>query len=480
MTTEVSNQPIAGETRTRTSRTRRPAAPARPVPGAEPVSTSLTAAVDRSGSGPRYVSAPAGSVAEVLAPLLKALVGATMPVRFEFWDGSGIGPVEAVGTLQVGSVDAVRRILWAPGELGVARAFVAGDITIDGDIYAMLRALHDASPRDLRRTGLRMLPAAIPPARRLGAVGPPLPAPPEECRPAGRLHSPSRDARAISHHYDVGNDFYRLVLGPNMTYSCARFVSEHTTLEEAQDAKHELICRKLGIDRRRGTRLLDVGCGWGSMAIHAARHHGAHVIGVALSREQVEYAQRRVVDEGLSDQIEIRLQDYRDLRGNQFDAISSIGMFEHVGTQQSLRYFGTLRQLLKPTGRLLNHAISKPGGSVLSRRSFVGRYVFPDGELLDVAQVILAMQRTGFEVRDVESLREHYSRTLHNWVANLEEHWEAAVSLAGLHRTNIWRLYMAASANGFDDGGLAVHQVLGVVPERDGRSGMPATRSGWG
>jgi cyclopropane-fatty-acyl-phospholipid synthase len=284
----------------------------------------------------------------------------------------------------------------------------------------------------------------------------------------------------ISHHYDVGNEFYRLVLGPSMTYSCARFVTDDTTLEEAQAAKYELICRKLGLDLRPGARLLDVGCGWGSMAIHAARHHQARVTGVALSREQVEEARRRVAAAGLDDRIEIRLQDYRDLRGETFDAISSIGMFEHVGSALMLRYFETLRQLLTPTGRLLNHAISKPGGSVLGRRSFVGRYVFPDGELLDVAEVIRAMQRTGFEVRDVESLREHYSRTLHHWVANLEEHWDEAVGLVGIGRANIWRLYMAASANGFDDGGLAIHQVLGVVPDGTGASGMPPSRAGWG
>jgi cyclopropane-fatty-acyl-phospholipid synthase len=417
--------------------------------------------------------------ADLLAPLLRALVGTTVPVRFEFWDGSGSGPTDGVGTIRVRSVDAVRRILWAPGELGVARAFVSGDLTVEGDIYAVLRVLHRDSPYELHRTSLRMIPTVIDAARRLGVVGLPLPTPPEESRPVGRVHSPSRDARAISHHYDVGNDFYRLVLGPSMTYSCARFTADGSTLEEAQSAKHELICRKLGIDQRPGARLLDVGCGWGSMAMHAARHHQAQVVGVALSREQVDAARIRVAEAGLADRVEIRLQDYRDLRGEQFDAISSIGMFEHVGTSRMARYFETLRGLMTSTGRLLNHAISKPGGSVLGRRTFVGRYVFPDGELLDVAQVILAMQRSGFEVRDVESLREHYSKTLHRWVANLEAHWDDAVSLVGLPRANIWHLYMAASANGFDDGGLAIHQVLGVAPEPGGRSGMPPTRSTW-
>jgi cyclopropane-fatty-acyl-phospholipid synthase len=264
-----------------------------------------------------------------------------------------------------------------------------------------------------------------------------------------------------------------------MTYSCARFVTPTATLEEAQAAKHELVCRKLGLDRRPGMRLLDLGCGWGSMAIHAAGHHRARVVGVTISHEQADEARRRVKEAGLSDRVKIRLQDYRSLRDERFDAISSIGMFEHVGSARMRQYLETLHGLLVPEGRLLNHAISKPGGSALGRRTFVGRYVFPDGELLDVADVVRAMQQADFEVRDVESLREHYSRTLHHWVANLEEHWAEAVGLAGRARADIWRLYMAASANGFDDGGLAVHQVLGVVPDAAGGSGMPPTRVGW-
>ena len=472
MVTEVSNQPTVEDAGAR----RRGPSPAAAPGGrrAEPEGWAP-------GEGPPAAQEPpAGSAAKALAPLIKALVGTTAPVRFAFWDGSGFGPPDAVGTLRIHSADALRRILWSPGELGVARAFVSGDLTVEGDIYALLRVLHDASPRDLRKMGVRTLPTVIDAARRLGVLGPPLPAPPEEFRPAGRLHSPSRDAAVISHHYDVGNDFYRLVLGPSMTYSCARFLSEEVSLEDAQAAKHELVSRKLGLDRQPGARLLDVGCGWGSMAIHAARHHQASVVGVALSREQVSEARRRVEEAGLADRVEIRLQDYRDLRGERFDAISSIGMFEHVGTARMAQYFETLRQLLTPTGRLLNHAISKPGGSFLSGRTFIGRYVFPDGELLDVAEVVRAMQRGGFEVRDVESLREHYSQTLHHWVANLEAHWDEAVGLVGAPRANIWRLYMAASANGFDDGGLAIHQVLGVIPGDDGRSGMAPSRAGWG
>jgi cyclopropane-fatty-acyl-phospholipid synthase len=216
------------------------------------------------------------------------------------------------------------------------------------------------------------------------------------------------------------------------------------------------------------------------MAIHAARNHGAQVVGVALSREQVAKAEERVRDAGLQDSVEIRYQDYRDLRGEQFDAISSIGMFEHVGTARTAQYFATLRDLLVPGGRLLNHAISSPGGSRLGTRTFFGRYVFPDGELIDAGDVVLAMERAGFEVRDVESLREHYSRTLRCWVTNLEAHWDEAVALVGRARADIWRLYMAGSAIGFDDGGIAVHQVLGVQPYADGSSGMPRTRREWG
>jgi cyclopropane-fatty-acyl-phospholipid synthase len=423
---------------------------------------------------------PAESAADGLAPVLAALVGAGAPIRFRFWDGSSVGPPDPVGTIVVHSPDALRRIAWAPGELGVARAFVAGDLSVEGDIFEVLVALRDASPRELRAVDARTVAAIVRTARRLGVLRTPLPPPPEESRPAGRIHSAARDARAVSHHYDVGNDFYELVLGPSWTYSCARFVTPATTLEEAQAAKYELICRKLALDVRPGSRLLDVGCGWGSMALHAAQHHGAGVVGIALSHQQVDRARERVREAGLEDVVEIRYQDYRDLRGEQFDAISSIGMFEHVGSPRTQQYFATLRGLLAPSGRLLNHAISSAGGSRLGSRTFVGRYVFPDGELIDVGEVVLAMERTGFEVRDVESLREHYSRTLRCWVANLEAHWEEAVALVGRPRADIWRLYMAASAIGFDDGGIAVHQVLGVAPAADGSSGMPRTRSDWG
>jgi len=415
------------------------------------------------------------SVAATLSPLVDTLLG-DLPIRIEFWDGSGLGP-SGPTTLLVRSPDAIRRILWAPGELGVGRAFVAGDIDFRGDIFELIAALRPAGVR--LRHATRALPAAAAAARCLGLVAGPLPPPAEEARPHWRRHSKQRDAEAISHHYDVGNDFYRIVLGPAMTYSCARFVDPSNTLEEAQAAKHELICRKLDLHQRRGMRLLDVGCGWGSMAIHAARHHGAHVVGITISREQAEMARRRVSEAGLDDLVEIRLQDYRDLAGEQFDAISSIGMFEHVGKSRTAEYFSILRSLLVPQGRLLNHAISSVGGSKLGTRTFIYRYVFPDGELIDVADVAAAMQGAGFEIRDVESLREHYATTLRHWVANLEADWASAESLVGEARTRVWLLYMAASAVGFEDGGISIHQTLGVVPDEHGASGMPATRRDW-
>jgi len=413
-----------------------------------------------------------------MAPLLAHFFGGPPPVRVEFWDGTSLGPAEG-GTLQVRAPDAVRRVLWSPSELGLARAFVAGDLDFEGDVFAMLAALHAASPSRVR-AGTRLPWRALQAAYRTGALGRPIPPPPEESAPRGRLHSRARDAQAVRHHYDVSKDFYAMVLGPSMTYSCARFASDADTLEAAQESKHDLICRKLGLPDRTGQRILDVGCGWGSLAIHAARHYGASVVGVTLSPAQAQSARDRVAASGLGGQVEIRLQDYRDVPDAPFDGIASVGMFEHVGSSKSAEYFGAMRRLLKPGGRMLNHAISSVGGSRIGSRSFIGRYVFPDGELIDVGTVVLAMEEAGFEVRDVESLREHYARTLRAWVGNLQRHWEAAVAEVGVRRARVWQLYMAASANGFEDGGLSVHQVLGVVPAPGGWSGMPSTRRAWG
>ncbi len=417
-------------------------------------------------------------VAATIRPLIAALLGDPIPIKVQFWDGSTLGPDDSPGTLVAHSIDAVRRIVWSPGELGVARAYVAGDIDIDGAATTVIACLRDAIERDMK-FGPRTLAPAVRSAGALHALGRPPKPPSVEVHPRGWRHSKTRDASAISHHYDVGNDFYELVLGPSMAYSCARFIDPSVGLADAQASKHELICRKLGLHERPGVRLLDVGCGWGSMAIYAATHHRANVVGVTISRAQADLARQRVDAAGVGDRVEIRVQDYRELGDERFDAISSVGMFEHVGAAKVATYFETLHSLLTRPGRLLNHAISSVGGSKMEGRSFIHRYVFPDGELIDVGEVALAMERAGFEVRDVESLREHYARTLRHWVTNLEGNWERAVALVGDERARVWRLYMAASAVGFEDGGLNLHQVLGVAAGADGTSAMPATRDAW-
>jgi cyclopropane-fatty-acyl-phospholipid synthase len=443
------------------------------VPPAESTLTETTGPIR-----PKVV-AP-GTVADAMRPVIEASLGSNIAVRFEFWDGSALSGEESLATLRFNSPDAVRRLLWMPNELGLGRAYVIGDIDLDGDLFDVVVAFRDAQPTvSQANRAWTVLPAAVKAAKQVGALGRPLPPPPEEARLKGWRHSLRRDASAIGHHYDVSNDFYRLVLGPVMTYSCARFTQPDASLEDAQTAKHELVCRKLGLHEHPGARLLDVGCGWGSMAIHAALHYDARVVGITISKAQAEMARDRVEEAGVSDRVEIRLQDYRTLSGEQFDVISSIGMSEHVGHGRLNQYFATLHAALVPQGRLLNHAISSVGGSTLGSRSFVGRYVFPDGELIDVGEVVLAMERAGFEVRDVESLREHYARTLRCWVANLESNWDDAVKLVGEPRAKIWRLYMAGSAIGFEDGGIAIHQVLGVVPTASGNAGMPTTRRDW-
>ncbi len=417
-----------------------------------------------------------GGVAAHLKPLLTKLIG-DAAVRFEFWDGSTLGPDDGKATLRVTSPVALRRIIWAPNELGPGRAYVAGELEAEGDIFALIELLKPAGLH-LQST-VRAIPAAVAAAVRLGLVGWPPAPPPQEARQRGRRHSKSRDASAIGYHYDAGNEFYEIVLGPAMTYSCARFTDPRMNLAEAQASKHDMICRKLGLAEEPDLRLLDVGCGWGSLAIHAAKTYGARVVGITISQHQADLATERVEAAGLADKVQVRLQDYRDLGGESFDAVASVGMFEHVGGERLAEYFRVLKSVLPDHGRLLNHAISSPGGSRIARNSFVGRYVFPDGELIDVGRVVLAMQAAGFEVRDLESLREHYALTLRAWVANLEAQWGRAVELVGEARARVWRLYMAASAIGFEDGGLGLHQVLGVVADADGGSGMPRTRDVW-
>jgi len=398
-----------------------------------------------------------------------------LPVRLRTWDGSVAGPSGAP-TVVVRSRRALRRLVWAPGELGLARAYVAGELDVEGDLGAVFAALSsvgrlrpgDESPRLSLAERLPLLRTAL----RLGVLGPDPAPPPEEISigRAGRLHSRKRDAVAIAHHYDVGNDFYRLVLGPSMVYSCAvwteRDIGADAGLDAAQEAKLELVCQKLGL--RPGMRLLDVGCGWGSLAIYAAEHHGVDVVGITLSTQQAALARKRVAEAGLTDRVDIRIQDYREVTDGPYDAISSVGMAEHVGRAQLPAYVARLTEVLRPGGRLLNHAIAyNAGETTWDRDSFISRYVFPDGELISLGDMVSALESTGLGVLDVEALRRHYALTLRAWVRNLEAHWDDAVAATSEGRARVWRLYMTASALAFDAGALGVNQVLLQRPGGD-------------
>ncbi|MFY4718937.1 class I SAM-dependent methyltransferase [Streptomyces sp. LaBMicrA B280] len=423
-----------------------------------------------------------------LSSLAEQVLGVPLPVRLRAWDGSQAGPPGAP-TLVVRNRRALRRILFKPGELGLARAWVSGDLAIEGDLYTALDAMSGLiwERDDDSRTLLQALrdPAVRAAGRELlKLAGPPLPpAPPqEEVRRPRHLHTRHSDRRAISHHYDVGNDFYELVLGPSMVYSCAYWETfdKDATLEAAQRDKLELVCRKLGL--QEGQRLLDVGCGWGSMALHAAREHGVSVVGVTLSQEQAGYARKRIADEGLTDKVEIRVQDYRDVSDGPFDAISSIGMAEHVGAERYLEYARQLYGLLKPGGRLLNHQIARrpqTDESAYSVDEFIDAYVFPDGELAPIGTTVTQLEHAGFEVRDVEALREHYARTLRAWVTNLEADWDRAVRLTSPGRARVWQLYMAASALAFEHNRIGVNQVLAVRTPPSGASVLPPRTRTW-
>ncbi|MFE6978410.1 class I SAM-dependent methyltransferase [Streptomyces sp. NPDC057682] len=421
-----------------------------------------------------------------LTSLAQELLGAPLPVRVRAWDGSESGPPGAP-VLVVKHRRALRRLLWKPGELGLARAWVAGELDIEGDLYEALDLMAGLIWERGDGTGERVHPVRDPKLRaaargllRLAGPWPPPPPPPEEVRGrAGTRHSKRRDKAAISHHYDVGNDFYALVLGPSMVYSCA-YWEDSGTLEDAQRDKLDLVCRKLAL--KEGDRLLDVGCGWGSMAIHAAREYGARVTGVTLSVEQAAFARKRIAEEGLTDRIEIRVQDYRDVRDGPYDAISSIGMAEHVGAVRYREYADDLYALLRPGGRLLNHQIARrpeKDESAYHVDEFIDAYVFPDGELAPLGRTLATLEEAGFEARDVEALREHYALTLRRWVANLEADWPGAVRMTSPGRARVWRLYMAASALSFEHNKIGVNQILAVRPEEDGASRMPPRAREW-
>ncbi len=417
-----------------------------------------------------------------IAEIVESVVAGPLPLRLVAYDGSELGPADAPRALHLRTPRAAAYLATAPGDLGLARAYVAGDLTVEGvhpgDPYDLLVDLADVRFQ-------RPSPgAALELARTLGVKGlTPPPPPPQESLPRwrraaeGLRHSMSRDAGAISHHYDVSNRFYELVLGPSMTYTCACYPEAAATLEQAQENKYRLVFDKLAL--KPGDRLLDIGCGWGGMVRYAARH-GVQVLGVTLSRQQALWANKAIADEGLADLAEVRHCDYRDISETGFDAVSSIGLTEHIGVRNYPAYFGWIQHRLRPGGLLLNHCITRPTTTEPNHfGGFIDRYVFPDGELEGVGYIVSAMQDNGFEVRHEENLREHYARTLAGWCANLGAHWDEAVAEVGAGRARVWALYMAGSRLGFERRTIELHQVLGVKTSRDGTSGMPL-RPDWG
>jgi len=410
-----------------------------------------------------------------LAEVFERVAGPDAPVGFQAFDGSAAGSAEAPIKITVKSPTAVSYLAQAPGALGLARAYVSGHLDIEGDMYTALARMARAQDLD---TGLADRLKLL---RSLGGVRLLLPRvapPPQEVRVnrrwlSGRRHSKQRDASAISHHYDVSNTFYEWVLGPSMAYTCACYPAGDATLEQAQATKFDMVARKLAL--KPGMRLLDVGCGWGGMVMHAARYYGVKALGVTLSAEQASWAQLAIKERGLSDLAEVRHLDYREVTETGFDAVSSIGLSEHIGKTQLAEYFRFLAGKLVPRGRLLNHCITRPDNSGPARVTdgFIYRYVFPDGELEGPGYLMSLMHDNGFEVRHTENLREHYAKTLAAWCANLDARWDDAVAEVGEGTARVWRLYMAGSRLGFERNQIELHQMLGVKLGQDGEAGIP-------
>ena len=404
-----------------------------------------------------------------LAEIMEILAGGHLPLRFTAYDGSAAGPPDAPLGLELKSPRGTTYLATGRGDLGLARAYIAGDLDVHG--------VHPGDPYELLTALAGDLVFKLPPPRvaadiirSIGALHlrpikpPPQEAPPRWRRVAwGLRHTRARDADAIHHHYDVSNAFYEWVLGPSMTYTCACYPSSDALLDEAQENKYRLVFEKLRL--RPGDRLLDVGCGWGGMVRYAARR-GVTATGVTLSEQQAGWAQRAIEEEGLTDLAEVRYGDYRDIGETGFDAVSSIGLLEHIGVRNYPSYFRFLQSRLRPGGLLLNHCITRPDNrSEASPRGFIDRYVFPDGELTGSGRIISAAQDEGLEVLHEENLRQHYAMTLRDWCANLVEHWEEAVADVGLPTAKVWGLYMAGSRLAFETGGIQLHQVLMLRPD---------------
>ena len=403
------------------------------------------------------------AVSESIYRQLTKLSGAPSP-RLRFWDGSEIGPPTAAATLVLRHPGAFRSMLVPPTDLSAGEAYVFDDIDIEGDIIAMLEfaAGLDQSARS-RLAAVRAIGSALRlpnDARRA----------PERRRFEGRAHSKQRDRETVRYHYDTGNEFFQTFLDERMVYSCAYFLDPDETLDTAQERKLDLICRKLELSE--GRRFLDVGCGWGGLVIHAAARYGVHATGVTLSPEQAQFARIRIKEMDLEDRVEILELDYRDVSG-EFDAIASVGMFEHVGGAQLATYFEKLRSVLAPDGQLLNHGITNRNRNLKRRRSdsFVGTYVFPDGDLRPVEESIEAAERAGFELRDVEAMRMSYALTLRHWVRRLESNRDRAVEYSSERTYRVWRAYMAGSAIAFQQGAIGLYQLLLSDPGRPWRYG---------
>lgn len=407
------------------------------------------------------------------------LFGTELPLRVTAYDGSTGGNPQAQFGMQLLNERALRYMVTSPGELGLVRAYVSGDMEFDGvppgNPYEFLNLF--MTDFNIKRPQFAKV-ARI--AKGLGIKNLQVPPLPEQEQPPqwrrgleGLRHSRKRDAEAIQYHYDVSNEFYELVLGPSMTYTCAAYPTADASLEEAQANKHDLVCRKLNL--QPGQRLLDVGCGWGGMVRHAVEHYGVTALGVTLSRNQAAWAGQKIKEMGLDDRAEVRFSDYRDVTEDDFDAVSSIGLTEHIGAKNYPAYFKFLHSKLRPGGRLLNHCITrtdtrKPS---LTKGGFINRYVFPDGELVPVGTLAFAMQAQGFEVRHVEDLREHYARTCAEWAQRLDDNWDECVADAGLPIAKIWGLYLAGSSLGFTRNNIQLHQVLGQKVADDGTANYP-------
>ncbi len=412
-----------------------------------------------------------------ISEILELISDGNIPLRFTAYDGSTAGPEDARIGLNLKSPRGTTYLATAPGDLGMARAYVSGDLEATGvhpgDPYELLALMGDEL--HFRRPSAMTLTSI---ARSLGwDVLRPIAPPPQEAIPRwrriaeGLRHSKTRDAEAIHHHYDVSNAFYEKVLGPSMTYTCAAFEAADQSLEAAQENKYRLVFDKLGL--QPGDRLLDIGCGWGSMVRYAARR-GVRVIGVTLSQEQASWAQKAIADEGLSDLAEVRFSDYRDVPETNFDAISSIGLTEHIGVHNYPSYFTFIQSKLRDGGRLLNHSITRPDNRAHAKAgSFIDRYVFPDGELTGSGRIITEIQDVGLEVRHEENLREHYALTLAGWCRNLVENWDACVAEAGEGTARVWGLYMAGSRLGFERNVVQLHQVLAVKLGPKGHADVP-------